>query len=77
MGRAPTKTARPELVQVVRERYQTRSRDAKTRILEELASLSGYHRNRQSAFCTTRHVRMRTSEADADHASTMRRRAKR
>ena len=44
MARALTKTARHELVQAVRERYQTCSRDAKTRILEEFASVSGYHR---------------------------------
>jgi hypothetical protein len=44
MARALTKTARQELVQAVRERYQTCSRDAKTRILEEFASVSGYHR---------------------------------
>jgi hypothetical protein len=44
MARALTKTARQELVQAVRERYQGCSRDAKTRILEEFASVSGYHR---------------------------------
>jgi hypothetical protein len=32
------------LVQAVRERYHACSRDAKTRILEEFASVSGYHR---------------------------------
>jgi hypothetical protein len=44
MARALTKTARQELVRAVRERYQTCSRDAKSRILEEFASVSGYHR---------------------------------
>jgi hypothetical protein len=44
MARALTKTARQELVQAVRERYHASSRDSKTRILEEFASVSGYHR---------------------------------
>jgi hypothetical protein len=76
MARALTKTARHELVQALRQRYQTCSRDGKTRILEEFASVSGYHRKSQYAFSTVRPVRMRTSEAGADLAFTMRRRAR-
>ena len=44
MARALTKTARQALVQAVRERYQTGSRDARTPIREAFASVSGYHR---------------------------------
>ena len=44
MSRALTRTARQELVQAVRDRYRTATRGAKTRILEEFASISGYHR---------------------------------
>ena len=44
MSRVLTATARNELVKAVRQRYRWRSREAKTRILEEFASISGYHR---------------------------------
>lgn len=44
MSRALTRRARQELVQAVRERYRAGSREAKTRILEEFSSVSGYHR---------------------------------
>ncbi len=44
MSRTLTTAARRELVQAVRDRYQAASRDAKTRILHEFASISGYHR---------------------------------
>lgn len=44
MSAALTRTAREELVQAIRDRYQAGTREAKTRILEEFASISGYHR---------------------------------
>jgi hypothetical protein len=44
MSRALTRTARQELVQAVRERYQAAAREGKSRILAEFASISGYHR---------------------------------
>jgi len=44
MSRTLTTAARRELVQAARDRYQAASRDAKTRILQEFASISGYHR---------------------------------
>ena len=44
MARELTKTARQELVQAVRARYAAGSRETKSRILEEFASVSGYHR---------------------------------
>lgn len=44
MARAITVQTRRELVGAVRERYQAGSREAKTRILEEFSSMSGYHR---------------------------------
>jgi len=44
MSRTLTTAARRELVQAVRDRYQGASRDAKTRILREFVSVSGYHR---------------------------------
>jgi hypothetical protein len=44
MARALTRTARQELVQAVRTRYSSGSRETKSRILEEFASVSGYHR---------------------------------
>jgi hypothetical protein len=44
MARELTKTARQELIQAVRERYIAGSREIKSRILEEFASVSGYHR---------------------------------
>ncbi len=44
MAAALTRTARQELVQAIRDRYQAGTREAKTRILEEFASISGYHR---------------------------------
>ena len=44
MARELTKQARQELVQAVRARYAAGSREAKSRILEEFASVSGYHR---------------------------------
>lgn len=44
MSRALTAAARSELVQAVRLRYREASREAKTRILEEFSSISGYHR---------------------------------
>jgi hypothetical protein len=44
MVRALTRTARQELVQAVRARYAVGSRGTKSRILEEFASISGYHR---------------------------------
>ena len=43
MSAALTRTAREELVQAIRDRYQAGTREAKTRILEEFASISGYH----------------------------------
>jgi hypothetical protein len=44
MARALTRTARQELVQAIRERYRAGPREAKSRILEEFSSISGYHR---------------------------------
>src|SRR6516164_7878195 len=44
MARVLTAATRAELVRALRERYASASRDAKTRILEEFATLSGYHR---------------------------------
>ena len=44
MARELTKTARQELVQAVRARYAAGSRETKSRILQEFASASGYHR---------------------------------
>jgi hypothetical protein len=44
MARALTRTARQELVQAIRVRYNAGSREVKSRILEEFASVSGYHR---------------------------------
>jgi hypothetical protein len=44
MARTLTRTARQELVQAVRTRYAAGSRQTKSRILEEFASVSGYHR---------------------------------
>ncbi|MGH7706795.1 MAG: integrase catalytic domain-containing protein [Vulcanimicrobiaceae bacterium] len=41
---ALTKAARQELIQGIRARYRAGSREAKSRILEEFASVSGYHR---------------------------------
>lgn len=42
--RRVTAQTRRELVEAVHERYQTGSREEKTRILEEFVSVSGYHR---------------------------------
>ena len=44
MARALTRMARQELIQAVRTRYTGGSRETKSRILAEFASLSGYHR---------------------------------
>lgn len=44
MTTAMTVTARRELVEALRDRYQVSSREEKTRILEEFRSVSGYHR---------------------------------
>jgi hypothetical protein len=44
MARALTRTARQELFQAVRARYTAGSRETKSRILPEFASVSGYHR---------------------------------
>ena len=44
MARALTRTARQELIQAVRARYSGGSREMKSRILAEFASVSGYHR---------------------------------
>jgi len=44
MARTLTRTVRQELVLAVRTRYAAGSRETKSRILEEFASVSGYHR---------------------------------
>ena len=44
MARVLTAATRVELVRALRERYASAPREAKTRILEEFATLSGYHR---------------------------------
>ena len=44
MGRKISGETRAELVEALRERYQTGSREDKTRILEEFVAISGYHR---------------------------------
>lgn len=44
MSRVLTTATRVELVRALRERYASAPREAKTRILEEFATMSGYHR---------------------------------
>ena len=44
MSKKITQQMRRELVEALRSRYSAGSREEKTRILEEFASISGYHR---------------------------------
>ena len=49
MSKTVSVQARRELVQALRSRYRASLRTEKTRILQEFASISGYHRKSLSS----------------------------